>query len=67
MNEPKQTEQKRSGFDAWWFDVGSGFPPLQCEDAEAHARRVSRMAWEAALLVGAMDVLSAQVLPRLKP
>lgn len=32
-------------FDDWWRHEGSGMPPLPGEDAEAHVRRICRLAW----------------------
>ena len=32
-------------FDAWWRHEVSGMPPLPGEDAEAHVRRICRLAW----------------------
>lgn len=32
-------------FDDWWHHEGSGMPPLPGEDAEAHVRRICRLAW----------------------
>lgn len=34
-----------SEFDLWWYNVGSGLPPLPEEDAETHVRRVCKIAW----------------------
>lgn len=39
----EQSEQ--TGFDKWWTDEGSALRPLEGEDAEEHAHRVSRIAW----------------------
>ena len=35
----------KESFDKWWYDEGSGMPPLPEEDAEAHVRRVCEIAW----------------------
>jgi len=42
MTEPK------TPFDRWWWNEGSGIPPLPGEDAEEHVHRVCEIAWETA-------------------
>ena len=37
-------------FDEWWDNIGSGIPPLYNEDQEEHARRVTRLACETAMI-----------------
>ncbi len=32
-------------FDVWWHNEGSAMRPLPNEDAEEHAKRVSKVAW----------------------
>jgi hypothetical protein len=32
-------------FDRWWYDEGSGLPPLDGEDRETHMHRVAEIAW----------------------
>lgn len=34
-----------SAFERWWHDEGSGMPPKPDEDAEAHVRRITEIAW----------------------
>jgi hypothetical protein len=36
-------------FEWWWYNVGSGIRPLQGEDTETFAKRVSRLAVEAVI------------------
>jgi hypothetical protein len=38
-------EEIEERFQRWWFDEGSGMRPLDGEDSEEHARRVSQIAW----------------------
>jgi len=37
--------QSEETFQAWWFNEGSGMPPLPSEDTEAHVHRIARLAW----------------------
>lgn len=41
------TKLKSASFDQWWEDVGSRIPELKGDDAEEHAKTVSRSAWVA--------------------
>jgi hypothetical protein len=34
-----------SDYEKWWRVEGSGLPPFPGEDAEAHVRRLTRIAW----------------------
>ena len=36
-------------FDYWWHETGSGIKPLEGDDMESHARRVSEVAWSVAM------------------
>lgn len=36
-------------FGVWWYDIGSGIIPLPGDDAETHAHKVARLAWDAAI------------------
>lgn len=36
-------------FDRWWWAVGSGIRPAPDDDAEEHAWRIAKAAWEARL------------------
>ena len=35
-----------SGFNQWWFDVGSGIKPFSNHDMEQHAERIAFYAWD---------------------
>jgi len=41
------TNLKSASFEQWWEDVGSGIRPHTGDDAEEHAKAVSRSAWVA--------------------
>ena len=41
--------KKQLRFDDWWKNVGSALRPLECEDMENHAYRVSKIAWSTAI------------------
>lgn len=43
--EARSLERLVRRFDAWWYDEGSGMPPLPGEDAEEHVHRVCKIAW----------------------
>jgi hypothetical protein len=38
-------EEIEERFQRWWFSEGSGMRPLNGEDQEEHAHRVSQVAW----------------------
>ena len=38
-------EELSRRFRAWWYDEGSGLPPLPGMDHEEHTRRISEIAW----------------------
>jgi hypothetical protein len=38
-------EELSRRFRAWWYDEGSGLPPLPSMDHEEHTRRISEIAW----------------------
>ncbi len=40
-----QSKLLDDAFDQWWLNEGSGMAPLSGHDHEAHARRISRIAW----------------------
>lgn len=35
-----------SGFNQWWFDVGSGIKPFSNHDMEQHSERIAFYAWD---------------------
>lgn len=35
----------KESFEKWWYDEGSGMPPLPGEDREIHMKRVAKIAW----------------------
>lgn len=41
--------EPKEGFDKWWWETGSGLVPIEGDDCEQHAERVSRVAWDVAL------------------
>ena len=41
------TNLESASFEQWWEDVGSGIRPHSGNDAEEHAKTVSRSAWVA--------------------
>ena len=41
--------KKQLGFEDWWKNVGSALHPLDYEDMETHAYRVSKIAWATAI------------------
>jgi hypothetical protein len=40
--------KKQLSFEDWWKNIGSALSPLDCEDMETHAYRVSKIAWTTA-------------------
>ena len=40
--------KKQLSFDEWWNNEGSALRPLDCEDTEIHAYRISNIAWTTA-------------------
>jgi hypothetical protein len=38
-------EELSRRFRAWWYDEGSGLPPLPGMDHKEHSRRISEIAW----------------------
>ena len=43
--DPNLIDALDEAFERWWFDEGSGMPPLPDESHEEHTRRISRIAW----------------------
>ena len=41
--------KKQLSFEDWWKNIGSALRPLDCEDMETHAYRVSKIAWTTAI------------------
>ena len=35
----------KDAFERWWYNEGSGMPPVGNEDREEHMRRVAEIAW----------------------
>lgn len=46
---PSRKKQAEAEFDEWWDSVGSGMPNRPDEEMEAHAKRVSKQAWQDAI------------------
>lgn len=40
---------KQLSFDDWWKNEGSALRPLECDDMETHAYRLSKIAWTTAI------------------
>lgn len=36
----------------WWHNLGSAIKPLESDDMESHAKRISEAAWNAAMAAG---------------
>ena len=45
MRELLRIHDEGETFDEWWNRIGSKIRPLEREDQEEHAGRVSRLAW----------------------
>ena len=41
----QQTQLLDEAFDRWWFNEGSGMPPLPDQDHEEHTKSIARIAW----------------------
>ena len=48
-------EELSRRFRAWWYDEGSGLPPLPGMDHEEHTRRISEIAWANGAYVARYD------------
>jgi len=57
MTEPKT----REGFDAWWYNIGSGITPEKGHDHEEHGHRIAKIAWETVHAKATLQLLGMDV------